>query len=94
MKGQKSVSKTRFTTRCVPETISSRFSLDFESLGNPFGTSGPGGLLDAFWSVLGALWDPLGGLLGALGTLLDALGRLLGRSWPDFDAILGVPDRS
>ena len=31
--------------------------------------------------------------MGALGTLLDALARLLVRSWPDFDAILGVSDR-
>ena len=72
--------------------IFSRFSLDFGSLGDPFGTSG--GLPGAFWSLLAALWAPLGGLSGALGTLLDALGRLLGRSWPDFDAILGVFDRS
>ena len=70
----------------------SRFSLDFGSLGDPFGTSGV--LPGAFWSVLAALWAPLGGLLGALGTLLDALARLLERSWPDFDAILGVSDRS
>ena len=91
-KVEKSLSKTLFTTRCVPEAIFSRFSLDFGSLGDPFGTSGV--LPGAFWSVLAALWAPLGGLLGALGTLLDALGRLLGRSWPDFDAILGVSDRS
>ena len=39
---------------------------------------------------MAALGAPLGGLLGALETLLDALGKLLGRSWPDFDAILGV----
>ena len=43
---------------------------------------------------MAALWAPLGGLLEALVMLLDALGRLLGRSWPDFDAILGVSDRS
>ena len=90
-KGEKSLSKTLFTTRCVPEAIFSRFSLDFGSLGDPFGTSGV--LPGAFWSVLAALWAPLGGLLGALGTLLDALARLLVRSWPDFDAILGVSDR-
>ena len=91
-KGEKSLSKTLFTTRCVPEAIFSRFSLDFGSLGDPVGTSGV--LPGAFWSVLAALWAPLGGLLGALGTLLDALARLLVRSWPDFDAILGVSDRS
>ena len=90
-KVEKSLSKTLFTTRCVPEAIFSRFSLDFGSLGDSFGTFGV--LPGAFWSVLAALWAPLGGLLGALGTLLDALGRLLGRSWPDFDAILGVSDR-
>ena len=75
---QKSVSKTLFTARCVPEAIFSRFSLDFGSLGDSFGTSG--GLPGGFWSLLAALWAPLGGLLGAPGTLLDALGRLLGRS--------------
>ena len=75
-KGEKSLSKTLFTTRCVPEAIFSRFSLDFCPLGDPFGTSGV--LPGAFWSVLAALWAPLGGLLGALGTLLDALGRLFG----------------
>ena len=91
-KCQKSVSKTLFTARCVPEAIFPRFSLDFGSLGDPFGTSG--GLPGDFWSVLAALGAPLGGLLGALETLLDALGKLLGRSWPDFDAILGVFYRS
>ena len=89
---QKSVSKTLLTARCVPEANFPRFSLDFGSLGGPFWSSG--GLPGGFWSLLAALWAPLGGLLGALVTLLDAPGRLLGRSWPDFDAILGVSDRS
>ena len=38
-------------------------------------------LLEVSWELLGRSWS------GALGTLL-------GRSWPDFDAILGVSDRS
>ena len=87
-KCQKSVSKTLLTARCVPEANFHRFSLDFGSLGDPFWSSG--GLPGGFWSLLAALWAPLGGLLGALVTLLDAPGRLLGRSWPDFDAILSV----
>ena len=56
------------------------------------------GSLGVSRAALGVSWPPLGFLLEvsweALGTLLDALGRLLGRSWPDFDAILGVFDRS
>ena len=79
-KNVRNLSQKHYSPREAFEAISSRFSLDSGSLGDPFGTSG--GLPGGFWSLLAALGAPLGGLLGALGTLLDALGRLLGRSWP------------